>query len=255
MATFQPGGNFTNDGLNVGSVQSLDEYAGLGTEFLNPDRFILDISDRIHMLGPKSSPFLSWLTMVSRRNTNEIQFSWIESELFNQRDLKCRLVRSIAHGSGGSVYALSLDTAADWQAFMAAANADTWPASNEKPLIFLTIIKASDTTKTYSAVIDAAALSLGMTTRDILFTADSTTAISGVLNYITVYDLGDGETEIGGAAGELGTVGPHGQCHVGQTGPVAAQPGRQRTGVPHPAALARGGREALDVLHEEEGLE
>ena len=206
MATYQPGGDFVNQGIDVGSVQSLDEYAGLGTQFLNPDRFFLDISDRIHMLGPKSSPFISWLQMVRSRKTGQIEFKWIESELFTQRDLKCRLRRSIAHGSGGCVYSLALDSGADWQAFMAAAKADSWAADNEKPLIFMTIINAATTTEHFSAVIDGAAIRLGQTMRDIQFTSDASTALSGVLNHITVYDTGDGETELGGAAGELRAI-------------------------------------------------
>ena len=206
MATYQPGGDFVNQGIDVGSVQSLDEYAGLGSQFLNPDRFFLDISDRIHMLGPKSSPFISWLQMTRTRKTNQVEFKWIESELFTQRDLKCRLKRATEHEDDGYCYALALDTGADWQAFMAAAKADGWAADQEMPLIFLTIIKASDTTKTYSAVIDGAAIRLGQTMRDIVYTGDATTAFSGVLNHINVYDGADSETEIGGAAGELRAI-------------------------------------------------
>lgn len=207
MATWQTGSDHAHTGLDVGSVQSLDEYAGLGTQFLNPDRFFLDISDRIHMLGPKSSPFISWLQMVRSRKTNQIEFKWIESELFTQRDLKCRLRRSAAHASDGHVYALALDSGADWQSFMAAANADSWAADNLKPLIFLTIINAADPTEHFSAVIDGAAIRLGQTMRDVDFvSAEASPALSGVLNHVVVYDSGDGETELGGAAGELRAI-------------------------------------------------
>lgn len=198
---------FTNTGVDVGSMESLDQYAGYGTAFKNPDEFKLDLSERIHMLGATMSPFLSWLQKVRTKTATQVMYTWIESELFTQRDIKCQLIRSAAHGSGGYAWALKLDTGADWMAFSAAAKADSWVAGEEKPLIFLQIIKASDTTKKYAAVIEKNAMYLGQTIRDIVFDADDTdTSMTGVLNFITVYDTGNGSTAIGGAAGELSAV-------------------------------------------------
>ena len=198
---------FENKSIDVGSVQNLDSYCGYGTNFANPDEFKLDMSERIHMLGTQSSPFLSWMQKVRVKTATQVFFSWIESEMFTQRDLKCRLVRSTAHGSGGYVWALVLDTAADWMAFAAAAKKDAWASGEYKPLIYLTIIKASDTTKKYSATIEKEALTLGQTQRTIYWkTSGVATSLAGVLNAITVYDTGNGETAVGGAAGELSAI-------------------------------------------------
>lgn len=196
---------FTNTGVNVPSMESLDQYAGYGTAFKNPDEFKLDMSERIHMLGATTSPFLSWLQKVRQSTANQVMFSWIESELFTQRDLKCSLVRA-AHGTSGHAWALKLDTGADWQAFTAAAQADAWAAGDEKPLVYLTVIKASDTTKKYSAVIERNAMWLGQTIRDITFDDGGADAFAGVLNYLTVYDDGNGADLIGGTAGELSAI-------------------------------------------------
>ena len=198
----------SHSGLDVGSVVSIDQYAGFGTAFLNPDRFKLEMGDRIHMLGAGSSPFLSWLQMVRTRPTGQYSYSWIESELFTQRDLKCRLRRSAEKtGSGGDyLYALQLDTGADWQAFMAAAKADTWDGADEKmPLIFLTVIKPSDPTKKFSAYIRPNSIVLGHTTRDILFNAGGT-ALSGILNAITLYDDGTSDDLVGGVSDDLAEI-------------------------------------------------
>lgn len=202
---------FTNTGVDVGSHQAhqdLDQYCGYGTAFANQDEFKLDMSERIHMLGASMSPFLSWLQHVRSTTATQVMYSWIESELFTQRDIACRLVRSTAHGSGGYVWALKLDTGADWQAFAAAAKADTWAtASDQKPLIFMTIYKKSDVTKKYSVVIERPALWLGQTARTIEFSADGTdTSLTNVLNAIVVYDTGDGEAAVGGASGDVSAV-------------------------------------------------
>jgi hypothetical protein len=193
--------------IDVGSNTNLDEYCGYGTAFHNPDEFKLDMSDRIHMLGAGSSPFLSWMQKVRVKTATQVFFSWMESELFTQRDIKCTLIRSTAHGSGGYVYALKLDTAADWMAFAAAAKKDEWAAGEYKPLIYLTVIKASDTTKKYSAVIEKPALTLGQTQRTVYWEADGTaSSLAGVLNTITLYDTGNGQTKIGGAGDEVSAV-------------------------------------------------
>jgi hypothetical protein len=195
-------------GINVGSTTSIDQYAGFGTAFLNPDRFRLEMGDRIHMLGAGSSPFLSWLQMVRTQPTGQYTYSWIESELFTQRDLKCRLRRSAEKtGSGADYcYILQLDTGADWQAFMAAAKADAWTATEGDfmPLIFLTVIKPADPTKKFSAYIRPNAIKLGQTTRDIIFDdGTSDIAFSGVLNGITLYDDGASSDLVGGVSDDL----------------------------------------------------
>lgn len=199
---------YDHSGVDVGSQQSLDVYCGYGTAFKNPDEFKLDMSERVHMLGATSSPFLSWLQKVRTKTATQIMFSWIESEQFTQRDIKATLLR-VAHPDDLDSYcwALKLNTAADWMAFAAAAKADSWASATEKPLIFLTIYKASaPTTNYYSAVIEAPALRLGQTIRDIEFASDGKTAFAGALNMITVFDDGEVAAKVGGAADELSAI-------------------------------------------------
>lgn len=201
---------YDHSGVNVGSQDSLggDLYVGYGTAFKNPDEFKLDMSERVHMLGATSSPFLSWLQKVRTKTATQVFFSWIESEQFTQRDIKAKLLR-VAHPDANTTFcwALKLLTGADWMAFAAAAKADSWASGEENPLIFLTIYKqGSETTDKYSAVIRAPALRLGQTIRDIEFASDGKTAFSAALNMITVYDNGEGQTKIGGAADELSAI-------------------------------------------------
>jgi hypothetical protein len=183
----------------------LDEYVGYGTSLKNPDEFKLDMSERIHMLGASMSPFLSWLQKVRTKTATQVMYSWIESEMFTQRDIKCRLIRS-AVKSGGSageyIYALKLDTGADWMAFAAAAKADAWVSAEYKPLIYMNVIKGDEPTKYHSFVIEKNALLLGQTLRDIDFKSGADAGLNGMLNTIVLLDT-EGTDAIGGEFGEV----------------------------------------------------
>lgn len=194
-------------GTDVGSQESMDVYCGYGTAFKNPDEFKLDMSERVHMLGATAAPFLSWLQKVRTKTATQIMFSWIESEQFVIRDIKAKLVRSASTGNpAGYVYALKLLSGSDWMAFAAAAKADTF--DQENPLIFMTIYKASaPTTAKYAVTIEAPALRLGMTARDIVTTSDGgATSLTNMLNTIVIYDTVESETKVGGAADEVSAV-------------------------------------------------
>jgi len=121
-------------GYDVGSVNSQDEFAGYGTEFNNPDRFVLEMKKNIHLISPSASPFLSWATMVRKNPTPQIIFHWMEDELFTHRDTKMLLERTAS-----GLYVLRARHGGDWQAFEAAAYADvkgqTWNAA--KPVIYV----------------------------------------------------------------------------------------------------------------------
>ena len=198
----------THTGLDVGSRSSIDQYAGFGTAFLNPDRFTLEMGDRIHMLGAGSSPFLSWLQMVRTKPTPTYTFSWIESELFTQRDLKCRMHRSIEDTGAANdcMYVLQLDTPADWQAFMTAATADQpWDSDlgDSMPLVYLTVYNPTSNNG-WSCTIGRNAMELGATTRD--FVSDATgdpTAFSSLKNGICIYDDAESADNVGGVTSDV----------------------------------------------------
>lgn len=194
---------YNHVGADVGSQDSMDVYCGYGTAFKNPDEFKLDMSERVHMLGATSSPFLSWLQKVRSKTATQVMFSWIESEQFVIRDIKAKMVRSSSTGSpAGYVWALKLMSGSDWMAFAAAAKADSW--DEENPLIYMTIYKASAPTTKFAVTIEAPALRLGMTARDIVTASDGgSTSLTGMLNTIVIYDNVESQTKVGGAADEV----------------------------------------------------
>lgn len=194
---------YTHTGVDVGSQESLDAYCGYGTAFKNPDEFKLDMSERVHMLGATSVPFLSWLQKVRTKTATQVMFSWIESEPFILRDIRAKIIRST--DDSGFIWALKLQTGADWMAFAAAAKADAWDEYN--PLIYMTIYLASNTAKAYKFTIEAPALRLGMTQRTIYQTdGGAASSLTGVLNAIVIYDTQKTASKVGGAADEVSAV-------------------------------------------------
>lgn len=141
--------------LSVGSLNSQDEFAGYGTAFNNPDRFILEMKKNIHLISPSASPFLSWATMVRKNPTPQVMFSWMEDELFTHRDVTCELVRS-----SDEIWTLKMHHGGDWQAFEAAALADIVGGTFlvDKPVIYIEI---TDGTTTCSVIPLAAGLAQG----------------------------------------------------------------------------------------------
>jgi hypothetical protein len=118
-------------GANVPSANNPNEFYGYGTAFMNPNQFVLDISERIHLFGADASPFFSWSSMVRKSPAKGVDFSWMEDELFTHRDVKCLLARYCPTGAtnGNCVYTLKIQHGGDWQAFEAAPLADAYTQS------------------------------------------------------------------------------------------------------------------------------
>lgn len=146
-----------DQGFDVGSLNSQDEFAGYGTAFNNPDRFILEMKKNIHLISPSAAPFLSWATMVRKNPTSQITFSWMEDELFTHRDTKMSLVRT-----SDDIFILKAYHGGDWQAFEAASLADVLANSaawdTDKPVIYMEV---TDGTTTFGVVPLAAGLAEG----------------------------------------------------------------------------------------------
>lgn len=211
-------------GSDAPSIFTLDKYMGYGTAFLNQDRFDLEMKKNIQYFGPKGSPFVSWLQMVKRTGTSEINFSWQEDEYFTQRDIRARLVRKAAQGSTSQakkwIYVLQLMTGGDWHAFEAAAKGDEWSAAS--PLIYMTVIDAADKTHHVASTIRMPAIQYGQAQRDIVSTdldGAETTAMAAALNAIVLYDEGPAtgaqaeDPLVGGILGEVSAI-PQGYLPV-----------------------------------------
>ena len=182
-------------GFDVGSMNSQDEFAGYGTAFNNPDRFVLEMKKNIHLISPNAAPFLSWATMVRKNPTPQITYSWMEDELFTHRDVKCKLVRD----SDGMFY-LSMYHGGDWQAFEAAALADALSGDFDpnKPVIYL---KVTDGTTTFAVVPLAAGLADGPGTYT--YTPDDAGSDIDMANSLIIMDYSSGAAAgvIGGSFG------------------------------------------------------
>jgi hypothetical protein len=190
----------TWEGGNAASKQThLDPYVGYGTGFNNPDRFKLEMKERVHLISPSSSPFLSWASAVRKNPTSQVEFSWMEDELFTHRNLKASLKRSVDQGTDEFVFGLQLHSGADWQAFEAAAAADVW--TENKPLIYMTIKDANG--NKFHATIRKNAVALGPTDRDIKAADGTTTVFAGALNMITI---ANDSNVIGGASAEVEVI-------------------------------------------------
>lgn len=142
-------------GANVGSSNSQDLFCGYGTEFENTDRFIIDISDVIHMLGADQTKLISWMQAGGTDPTSAIDFSHMEDELFTVRDFKAKLKR-YADGTD-FVWLLEMYSPQDWQAIETMPLGDSFTTGGDvdKPGIFMTI---TDGTEDFSCTINKWAL-------------------------------------------------------------------------------------------------
>jgi hypothetical protein len=192
MAGYTPPGSYDHTGINVGSVNSQDVFAGYGTAFLNSDRFKLEMKERIHMLGSSAAPFLSWASMVRKNPTSQIVYSWMEDELFTHRDTKALLKRD----ANGGVFTLQMLHGGDWQAFEAApladaiANATTF--DTDKPTIYVTITAGAHSA---SFIPLAPGLAQGPGTYEFTDDGDTTHQLHGE---ILLADDSDGNNAVGG---------------------------------------------------------
>lgn len=187
-------------GFDVGSINSQDEFAGYGTAFNNPDRFILEMKKNIHLISPSASPFLSWATMVRKNPTPQIIYNWMEDELFTHRDTKM-----ILDLDADGIYSLKAKHGGDWQAFEAAAYADAfgndWDAN--KPVVYVQVVgrNIADTADVTFAFVPLAA-GLAQGPGQYSYTAEDA-AVLDLANSLILEDFSDGATGVIG--GYFGT--------------------------------------------------
>lgn len=187
-------------GTNVGSSNSQDLFIGYGTEFNNADRFILDISDVIHLLGADQTKLISWLQGAGTMPTNQIQFTHMESEMFTVRDFAARLTRT-ADGTD-YVWLLEMDSPQDWQAIETAALGDGAWTDEDFPQIYMTV---SDGTNDFSVQIRKFALN-GASMRTIPAHDGGATGSPGTKKDAIVIASGPAGSEtIGGADAVVGS--------------------------------------------------
>lgn len=174
-------------GFNVGSSNSQDEFAGYGTAFNNPDRFILEMKKNIHLISPNASPFLSWATMVRKNPTPQIIYHWMEDELFTHRDVKA------IFGFLDGIYYLKMKHGGDWQAFEAAALADVLAGDYDpaKPVPYMQIT-TTDVATTGTVVLATVPLAAGLSQApgQYTYTADD----AGVFDLANHFILADNST-------------------------------------------------------------
>jgi len=189
-------------GTSVGSANSQDIFLGYGTEFNNPDRFILDISDVIHMLGADQTKLISWLQYGGTKPTDQISFHHMESELMTVRDFKGKVTRT-ADGSD-YVWLLELDSPQDWQAIETAALGDGDWTDADKPQIYMTV-KVVDQARDFSVVIRKHALN-GQSMRNLPAHDGNATNSPGSKKDVIVLASGTtGAPVIGGSDNMVGT--------------------------------------------------
>ena len=120
---YVPPGTWAADrGYNVGGATNLDNFYGYGSDFVSDAQFVLDMKENIHLFGADATPFFSWMSMVRKNPTHGIDFSWMEDELFLQRDIKATLKRTA--NTGNAFFTLQMLQGGDWQAFEGAPLAD-----------------------------------------------------------------------------------------------------------------------------------
>ena len=198
MGNFVPGSWDATQGWNIGSFNSQDEFMGYGTAFINPDQFVLDMKQRVSLLAPTASPFLSWITALRKNNAHNIVFSWMEDELFTHRNIRAKLIRDTTN----ELYTLKIVKGGDWQAFEAAAAGDTYDA--DKPVINLEVSSIATPASSFRAVINGAALAGTQGTRSYTC-ADA--AVVSLHSSIVVNDNSDASEDFGGETNELTEIG------------------------------------------------
>lgn len=181
-------------GGNVGSANSQDQFLGYGTGFMNPDRFVLDMSKRVHLLNPSASPFFSWVSATRKKTASNTQYTWIEDELFTVRDFKATLIRS-ADGTE-YVWALKIDPQ-DWQAIEAAAYADVAESAitAAKPTVFMTVTQSNG--NNFSVIPMRNACIQGPIDREILDQDGAASTLGTVRNHIVIATRDATTTTIG----------------------------------------------------------
>jgi hypothetical protein len=187
-------------GVSVGSANSQDLFCGYGTEFNNSDRFILDISDVIHLLGADQTKLISWLQGTNSAPTSQVSFNHMENELMTIRDFNGKMLR-IADGTD-YVWLLQLNSPQDWQAIETAAAGDGAWTDDAFPQIFMTV---SDGTNDFSVVIKKPALN-GASFRTLNAHDGAATNGPGLRKDVIVIASGNSTARsIGGADAMIGT--------------------------------------------------
>jgi hypothetical protein len=181
-------------GTNVGSNNTQDLFLGYGTEFNNPDRYILDISPIIHLLGADQTKLISWMQGTGTMGTSQISFTHMENELMTIRDFSGKLTRT-ADGTD-FVWLLELDKPQDWQAIETAPLGDGDWTDIQRPHIYMTV---NDGTNNFSVVIRKQALN-GASMRTLLAHDGNTTNSPGQkLGAIVIASGTAAAPEIGGS--------------------------------------------------------
>lgn len=192
-------------GVDVGSQNSQDQYAGYGSGFNNPDRFVLDMKERVHLLSPTASPFLSWASMVRKSPCHNTVFSWMEDELFTHRDIKALIKTD--HAGDSTFFYLQLESGADWQAIETAAKADTY--SDSKPTVTATMAgkntAGNDISFTFSP--EYSLMKYGPISRKFVSTEDGDETDDFHLNTIVLFESDDNASDtVGGVNGEIAEI-------------------------------------------------
>ena len=172
-------------GVDANSYYTMDQYQGYGTAFNNPSRFILDMSKRIHLLNPNATPFLSWMTMLGKGSCHNIQYSWMEDELFTARDIKGTLINADPGGTEDT-FALKIEKTQDWHAFEAAAREDAADVATKLYPLHMIIRKADGSGVPTAWGILHPAIDKGKTSRSI----GSTPGIDAGINMIALEEDG-----------------------------------------------------------------
>lgn len=187
-------------GTNVGSSNSQDLFHGYGTEFNNTDRFILDISDVIHLLGADQTKLISWLQGANSMPATQVDFHHMENELFTVRDFKGKLTRT-ADGTD-FVWLLELESPQDWQAIETAPLGDSDWTDEDFPQVYMTV---SDGTNDFSVKINKYALN-GASMRNLPAHDGNATNAPGLKKDVIVVASGTaGAPVIGGSDNMVGT--------------------------------------------------
>lgn len=194
MSAFEnPSPDYTT-GVDVGSFNSQDEFVGYGTAFNNPDRFKLQLDERIHLINPTAAPLYSWMSAVNKQPIGGFNFSWMEDELFTHRDLRAK----VKYYHAEQIVTLRILKGGDWQAFEAAASGDAW--HDDRPLTHI-IVKAVGSSDQFAVILNQPALYKGPGNRPYEYTAGNTVDL---MSEIVIYDANT--SQIGGDYSECRAI-------------------------------------------------